>query len=46
VATRAGDSDTVAAAERILDEERVAAERIAGTWDAAMDATLRDLVGE
>jgi hypothetical protein len=29
--------------ERILVEERRAAERIAGTWDAAMDATLAKL---
>src|SRR5919112_177872 len=40
VAERAGDADTVAVAERIADEERAAAERIAGTWDAAMDAAL------
>jgi ferritin-like metal-binding protein YciE len=46
VAERANDPETVAAAERILVEERRAAERIAGTWDAAMDAALADLVGD
>ncbi len=46
IAERAGDQATVAAAERILAEERTAAERIAGTWDAVMDATLADLVGD
>jgi len=40
VAERAGDGETVAVADRILAEERRAAERIAGTWDAAMDAAL------
>ena len=40
VAERAGDQETVATAERILVEERHAAERIAGTWDAAIDAAL------
>ena len=40
VAERAGDTDTAAVAERILVQERVAAERIAGTWDAAIDAAL------
>src|SRR3954469_23006735 len=46
IAERAGDAETVSAAERILVEERRAAERIAGTWDAAMDAALADLVGD
>ena len=40
VADRAGDADTVAAAQDILAQERRAAERIAGTWDAAADAAL------
>lgn len=44
-AERAGDGETAAVAERIADEERRAAQRIAGTWDAAMDAALKDLVG-
>jgi UDP-glucose 4-epimerase len=33
VAKRAGDGETVLMAERILSEERVAAERIASSWD-------------
>lgn len=44
IAERAEDSDTVAVADRILGEERRAAERIAGTWDAVMEAALADLV--
>ncbi len=44
IADRAGDPETVAVAERILVEERHAAERIAGTWDAAMDAALERVV--
>jgi len=43
-AERADDPETVAVAERILPEERQAAERIAGTWDAAMDAALERVV--
>jgi ferritin-like metal-binding protein YciE len=43
VAERAGDAETVAIAHRIADEERSAAERIAGTWDEAMDTTLSKL---
>jgi ferritin-like metal-binding protein YciE len=39
-ARRAGDEQTAALAERILAEERAAAERIAATWDAAADAAL------
>src|SRR5829696_3247753 len=39
-ARRAGDEETVGVAERILAEERAAAERVAGTWDAAVDAAL------
>ena len=44
VADRAGDTDTVAAAREIVAQERGAAERIAGTWDAAVDAAL-DQIG-
>jgi ferritin-like metal-binding protein YciE len=40
VADRAGDPETVAVAERIAAEERRAAQRVAGTWDAAVDAAL------
>jgi ferritin-like metal-binding protein YciE len=39
-ARRAGDQQTVALAERILGDENAAAEQIAGTWDAAVDAAL------
>jgi ferritin-like metal-binding protein YciE len=42
VAQRAGDQETVAMAERILAEERAAAEKVAGTFDAAMDAALAE----
>jgi ferritin-like metal-binding protein YciE len=44
VADRAGDPETSAVAERILPQERHAAERVASTWDAAIDATLEKLV--
>jgi ferritin-like metal-binding protein YciE len=40
VAERAGDAETVAMADRILGEERAAAQKVAGTFDAAMDAVL------
>jgi ferritin-like metal-binding protein YciE len=40
VAERAGDADTAAVAERIANEERSAAERVAATWDAAVDTAL------
>ena len=43
VAERAGDSETVAVAERILPDEQAAAETIAGTWDSVVDATLEKL---
>jgi ferritin-like metal-binding protein YciE len=43
VADRAGDSSTVAAARRIIDQERAAAEQIASTWDVVMDAALEKL---
>ena len=38
VAQRADDAETVAAVDATLAEERRAAERIAGEWDAALDA--------
>jgi ferritin-like metal-binding protein YciE len=40
VAQRAGDTETVAAAERILPEEREAAQKIHSLFDAAVDAAL------
>jgi ferritin-like metal-binding protein YciE len=45
VARRAGDEETAAVAERILAEERAAAERVASTWDAAAEAGLAATVG-
>src|SRR3954451_18154734 len=39
-ARRAGDEPTAELAQRILVDERRAAERVAGTWDAAVDAAL------
>jgi ferritin-like metal-binding protein YciE len=45
VAQRAGDQETVEVADRIAADERAAASRIAGTWDAAIDSTLRQLAG-
>src|SRR5215218_1317495 len=44
-ALRAGDGETVAVAERILGEEKQAAERVAATWDAAAEAGLTATVG-
>jgi ferritin-like metal-binding protein YciE len=41
VASRAGDGETVAAAETILAQERTAADRIAGAFDAAVAESLR-----
>src|SRR3954454_5884161 len=43
VARRAGDEETVGVAQRIVAEERAAAERVAGTWDEAMSAGLQAL---
>ena len=43
VAERAGDSETAAIAERIATEERRAAERVAATWDGAVDTALGKL---
>jgi ferritin-like metal-binding protein YciE len=45
VARRAGDEETVSVAERILAEERMAAERVAATWDADVEASLAVTVG-
>jgi ferritin-like metal-binding protein YciE len=45
VARRAGDDATVSAAGRILAEEREAAQRVAGTWDAAADTVFSAAVG-
>jgi ferritin-like metal-binding protein YciE len=44
-ADRAGDTQTAALARRILAQERAAAEKVAGTWDAAVDAVARETVG-
>ena len=41
-ARRAGDEQTAAMAERILAQERVAAEKVAGTWDEAAEVALRE----
>jgi ferritin-like metal-binding protein YciE len=43
VAARADDGSTVALAERILGEERAAAERFAANWDRAAEASLAAL---
>ena len=45
VAERAGDDDTARVALRIAAEERVAAQRIAATWDEAIDVSLAKLTG-
>jgi ferritin-like metal-binding protein YciE len=39
-ARRAGDEETAAMAEGILANERQTGERVAGTWDAAVEAAL------
>jgi ferritin-like metal-binding protein YciE len=44
VAQRAGDEVTAGVAQRILADERAAAERIAATWDAAAAAGLEATV--
>jgi ferritin-like metal-binding protein YciE len=41
VAERAGDSETAQLAERILEEERAAATKLAGSFDVAAAASLR-----
>jgi len=43
VATRAGDEATADLARRIGVEEQAMAERLAGLWDTAADASLRDV---
>lgn len=43
VAERSSDSATVSTARRIAEEERAAADQIAGTWNAVMDAALQDI---
>ncbi len=44
VAERAGDGQTVGVAQRILADERFASEQVAGTWDAAVEAGLKETV--
>jgi ferritin-like metal-binding protein YciE len=46
VAVRADDNETAVVAKRIAGEERGAAERIAGTWDAAIDAALEKVTAD
>jgi ferritin-like metal-binding protein YciE len=41
VAQEAGDDETVTLAERILDQERTAAEKLAGSFDRAVDVSLQ-----
>ncbi|MBV8991404.1 MAG: DUF892 family protein [Solirubrobacterales bacterium] len=43
VARRAGDLDTVAIADRILEQEEAAAEHIASTFDRALAVSLGEL---
>jgi ferritin-like metal-binding protein YciE len=43
VARRAGDTETVTVAELILDQERRAAEKLAGLFDHTADASLRQV---
>jgi ferritin-like metal-binding protein YciE len=45
VARRADDEETVRLADSILAQERGAAERIAGRWDEAVEASLAQVVG-
>jgi ferritin-like metal-binding protein YciE len=42
VATRAGDEETVRVVDEIIADERHAAEAIAGAFDAAVEASLRE----
>jgi ferritin-like metal-binding protein YciE len=44
-ARRAGDEQTAAMADQILANERQTAERVAGTWDEAVDAALAQQTG-
>jgi ferritin-like metal-binding protein YciE len=46
VAERADDSATATLAERILPDERTAAERVAATWDDAVDESLGKLTAQ
>jgi ferritin-like metal-binding protein YciE len=43
VAERAGDGETAAVAKRIRDEEQRMADRLAGLFDVAAEASLRDV---
>jgi ferritin-like metal-binding protein YciE len=43
VAARAGDTETVELAEQICEQERAAATKVANGFDAAVEASLRDL---
>jgi ferritin-like metal-binding protein YciE len=43
VASRAGDDETVRVAERILGEERAAANAIAANWEIALQASLESV---
>jgi ferritin-like metal-binding protein YciE len=43
VADRAGDTETAQVARRIEEQERAMAERVAGLFDRAVDASLREL---
>jgi ferritin-like metal-binding protein YciE len=42
VARRAGDEETVTACAQILEQERAMAERIAASWDTAVELALRE----
>jgi ferritin-like metal-binding protein YciE len=44
VAERADDDETARTVDAILAEERAAAQKIAGQWDAAIDASLAQVV--
>ena len=43
-AIRAGDTETAELARRIMAQERAAGEKVAGTWDAAVDAVAAEHV--
>jgi ferritin-like metal-binding protein YciE len=43
VATRAHDDETARLAVTIAEQERAAAARVAGSWDRAVDASLREV---
>ncbi len=42
VAQRAGDEETATVAQRILEQERAAAQKVAGTFDRAVERSLQD----